>query len=403
MNKKIKLIISVMICTNLVATSAMADEISDKKQQSSGIKEEIGSGKEKIKELEKNKEDVLQNIEDLNEEINTLDNEIYKLKLDMDKATTKIGDLNEKAEKLEKDLEDNKDIMYKRMRTLYKNQEQGYIEALLESKGFSDFFNRLEVVKTILDFDKGVLSDFANSQKELQETIQAESNEKEALQQNMAIKETKSKELDSKKNEKSVMMAKIEEDIDVQEKMIAQKESEFQEIVAIINNMEETAKSKEATAKRPSRGDSVNSQSEQVSSNQVSSNGEISSITGNIAYPITSGYGWRTNPISGKEEFQAAVDIGAPQGAGVHSLMDGTVAYSGWMNGYGNVVVINHGSISSLYAHNSQLLVSAGDSVKGGQQISLVGTTGYSTGPHIHFEVTNASGEKIDPTPYYIY
>jgi len=187
------------------------------------------------------------------------------------------------------------------------------------------------------------------------------------------------------------MMANIEEDIDVQEKMIAQKESEFQEIVAIINNMEETSK-------RPSRGASVNSQG-----GQVSSNGEISSITGNIAYPITSGYGWRTNPISGKEEFQAAVDIGAPQGAGVHSLMDGTVAYSGWMNGYGNVVVINHGSISSLYAHNSQLLVSEGDRVKGGQQIALVGTTGYSTGPHIHFEVTNASGEKIDPTPYYIY
>ena len=178
MNKKIKLIISVMICTNLVATSAMADEISDKKQQSNSIEEEIGSGKEKIKDLEKNKEDVLQDMEDLNEKINTLDNEIYKLKLDTDKATTKIGDLNEKAKKLEKDLEDNKDIMYKRMRTLYKSQGQGYIEAIFESKGFSDFFNRLEVVKTILDFDKEVLSDFANSQKELQETLQAASMEK---------------------------------------------------------------------------------------------------------------------------------------------------------------------------------------------------------------------------------
>lgn len=391
MNKKIKLIVSIIICTNLITTSAIADEISDKKQESNSIKEEIGSGKEKIKELEKYKDDVLQDMENLNKEIDALDNEIYNLKLDMDKATTKIEELNEKAKKLEKDLEDNKDIMYKRMRTLYKNQGQGYIEALFESKGFSDFFNKLEVIKTILNFDKGVLSDFANSKKELQETLQAASEEKENLQQNMALKEAKSEELDSKRNEKSVMMAKIEEDIDVQERMIAEKESEFQQIVAIISNME-----KEAT--RPSRGNSGSSQG-----GQVVSNGEIYSITGNIAYPITSGYGWRTNPISGKEEFQAAVDIGAPQGAGVHSLMDGTVAYSGWMSGYGNVVVINHGSISSLYAHNSKLLVNVGDSVKGGQQIALVGTTGYSTGPHIHFEVTNASGEKIDPTPYYIY
>jgi len=83
--------------------------------------------------------------------------------------------------------------------------------------------------------------------------------------------------------------------------------------------------------------------------------------------------------------------------------MSGTVAYAGWMNGYGNVVVINHGNISSLYAHNSKLLVSKGQQVQGGEKISLVGSTGWSTGPHIHFEVTNSSGEKIDPTSYYIY
>ncbi len=387
MNKKIKLILLVIICTSLVTTSAMADELSNKKQQSNSIEEEIGNGKEKIKELEKDKEDVIQDMEDINEQINSLDNEIYELKLDMDKATMRINHLNEKADKLEKDLEDNKEIMYKRMRTIYKNQGQGYIEALFESTGLSDFFKRLDVITTILNFDKEILSDFEKGQKELQETLQAASDEKDNLQKNMAIKETKSEELDSKKNEKSVMMAKIEENINTEEEMIAQKEAEFQEIVAIINDME--------TPERPSRGSSQ--------SGQASSNGEIYSITGNIAYPITSGYGWRTNPISGKEEFQAAVDIGAPDSAGVHSLMDGIVAYSGWMNGYGNVVVINHGSISSLYAHNSQLLVSVGESVKGGQQIALVGTTGFSTGPHIHFEVTNASGEKIDPTPYYIY
>ncbi|MPM73807.1 Murein hydrolase activator EnvC [bioreactor metagenome] len=83
--------------------------------------------------------------------------------------------------------------------------------------------------------------------------------------------------------------------------------------------------------------------------------------------------------------------------------MSGTVVHAGWMNGYGNVVIVNHGEISTLYAHNSKLLVSVGQQVQGGQQISVVGSTGWSTGPHIHFEVRDSRGEKMDPTSYYIY
>jgi len=199
--------------------------------------------------------------------------------------------------------------------------------------------------------------------------------------------------LNSKKEEKDNLVAKAEEDINAQEDMMSRKEEEFQQIVAMISQMEQN----KSIQKSPSNNDGSSDEGGQVT------NGEIYSITGGVAYPITSGYGWRTSPITGKAEFQAAVDIGAPHGTPVYSLMDGTVAYAGWMRGYGNVVVINHGSISTLYAHNSQMLVSQGQHVKGGQKISLVGTTGWSTGPHIHFEVTNSSGEKIDPTGYYIY
>lgn len=389
MNKTLKTIIAGVLCANLITITAIAGDLENKKQESSNIKQEISNDKEKINELKNTKKDILNEIEDINNNIKFLDEEVDGLNFKINKASGTITELEKKSEELQKDLEKNKEVMSKRFRTLYMNKGQGYIEIIFQSKSLGDFIERVEIISTLIKYDNEVVDKFKKNQNELDSTLKEITIEKESLESNRTTVQAKADELSKKKSEKDMLMAKAEEDIASQEKIIAQKEEEFQQIVAIISDMEKS--------QRPSRGDSGNSQGGQVS------NGNIYSITGGVAYPITSGYGWRTSPITGKSEFQAAVDIGAPQGASVYSLMDGTVAYSGWMNGYGNVVVINHGSVSSLYAHNSKILVSKGQAVKGGQKISLVGSTGWSTGPHIHFEVTNSSGQKIDPTPYYIY
>jgi murein DD-endopeptidase MepM/ murein hydrolase activator NlpD len=123
--------------------------------------------------------------------------------------------------------------------------------------------------------------------------------------------------------------------------------------------------------------------------------------TGQMIYPsngeITSSFGWRLHPILGYERFHTGIDFGADYGTTIYAADNGTILFAGWYGGYGNAVIIDHGNgITTLYGHSSELLVSEGQAVKRGEAIATVGSTGLSTGPHLHFEVRQ-NGEPIDP------
>ncbi|MDX1976682.1 MAG: peptidoglycan DD-metalloendopeptidase family protein [Pseudanabaenaceae cyanobacterium bins.68] len=119
-----------------------------------------------------------------------------------------------------------------------------------------------------------------------------------------------------------------------------------------------------------------------------------------VIAPVTSNYGWRVHPILGTQKFHAGIDFGADYGTTIYAAARGRVIYAGWYGGYGNAVVIAHGNqLTTLYAHASELLVTEGQDVQQGQPIATVGSSGLSTGPHLHFEVRTA-GEPTDPTLY---
>ncbi|MGC8712296.1 MAG: murein hydrolase activator EnvC family protein [Leptodesmis sp.] len=126
--------------------------------------------------------------------------------------------------------------------------------------------------------------------------------------------------------------------------------------------------------------------------------------TGQMLLPclgeITSGFGWRMHPVLGYERFHAGIDIGADYGATIYAAEQGLVIFAGWYGGYGNAVIIDHGGgITTLYGHTSELYVSEGQTVQRGQAIAAVGSTGLSTGPHLHFEVRR-EGEPTDPVAF---
>jgi murein DD-endopeptidase MepM/ murein hydrolase activator NlpD len=137
---------------------------------------------------------------------------------------------------------------------------------------------------------------------------------------------------------------------------------------------------------------------------------QIGSISSAVEYgfapvsgQVTSSFGWRADPLTGGPRFHGGIDIAAPTGTPVYAPQAGYVMFSGKYGGYGNVVVLNHGnSLFTVYGHNSQLLVKAGDSVGRGQTISLVGSTGRSTGPHLHFEV-HYNQQYMNPVTYLSY
>jgi murein DD-endopeptidase MepM/ murein hydrolase activator NlpD len=121
------------------------------------------------------------------------------------------------------------------------------------------------------------------------------------------------------------------------------------------------------------------------------------------AVPVTSNYGWRVNPVTQETAFHSGIDLGAPMGTPVLATKAGRVEFAGWSGGYGNLVELNHSSFGTRYAHLETIYVAPGQKVVKGQQVGLVGSTGRSTGPHLHFEILNISPDgwvSQDPAPY---
>ncbi len=397
MNKKVKVLVAVLVCCNLVTTTAIADDISDAKDKSESIQTQIESDKEKVAGLEKSRESLLKDMGALDKELDFVYGQINQLNAQISKSNKKISELEAREAELQAALASDKDVMGQRYRALYKSNGAGYLELLLESEGFSDFIQRLDTVTVMAKHNNDVITEYGQLQEELSLNLVASNEEKATLQSNKESMDVSLNEIETKKAAKTELMKKAEEDLDEAEALLASNEAEFNQVLASIQAMETEA------ANRPSRGDDSTSSgnaenSGGTGSTTVSKDGMFS-ITG-TKYSITSPYGTRYSPISGKSEFHNGIDIGAPHNAPVYSLKDGIVTYSGEMDGYGKVVVVNHGDISTLYAHNSALSVSVGQSVLGGQQISNVGSTGWATGPHIHFEVI-VGGSRVDSAPYY--
>lgn len=399
MNKKLRVIAAVVVSCSLMSSTVIADDLSDAKSKSKEIQTKIENNKAKVAELEENRDNILSEISSLSSEMDKLYTEVNQLGLQISQSTKKIEELEQRSSELKGELEANKDLMNKRLRVLYKSKGTSYLEILLNAEGFSDFFAKLDTINTLISFNNDVINEFRINQEELDKNIEDSTKEKKTLESAKATVDASLADLNAKKEEKNKLMAKAEEELGSAEKLLAQNEAESEEILSSITAMEEAAK-------RPSRGGADSQSGSQSSSqpsigsssSQVSTNG-MYSITG-TRYAITSPFGYRTSPISGKQEFHNGIDIGAPHGAPVYSLKSGTVTYAGVMNGYGNVVVVNHGDISTLYAHNSSISVNVGQKVSGGQQLANVGSTGWATGPHIHFEVIK-DGVRVDSAPYY--
>ena len=196
----------------------------------------------------------------------------------------------------------------------------------------------------------------------------------EEIKKDRAALGEKKAALDKVRAERAQLLYKAEE-----EKRSS--ESEYQRMLAVSENIKAMIQSMEAASSMPAGGGS-------------------GAFRWPCSGPITSYYGWRTHPIFQTKRYHSGIDIAVDTGTPIRAAASGTVIYSGWMGGYGYCVMISHGGgLVSLYGHNSSLAVGEGQRVSQGQVIAYAGSTGYSTGPHCHFEV-RVHGEVTDPLNY---
>lgn len=370
------IIIVIFVFTALLPLSSLlvkadtVNQLQDKINQSNKNKQNI---KENIKEKNSKKQDLLAQIASFDDEIDALNVQINdmngKIAID-DAAITKVQkELVEATEKANKQY----DTFKERLRVMYESGSSNYIDILLQSKSFSDFLNKYEIVKQIAEYDNNMFEKLENTRKGIEDTkTQLENIKAEKVQKVNSLNASKSS-LNAKVSEKSKLVSEVN-------KSIAELEAQYK---------------KEDQAEAQLRAQILQLQ-----------NSNTAYYGGTMLWPcpstrnITSPYGSRYHPVLKYNRFHAGIDIGAGMGADVIAANGGVVIKSEYNSSYGNYVVIDHGGgISTLYAHGSARLVSKGQKVTAGQSVLKVGSTGISTGPHLHFEVL-VNGSAKNPLNY---
>lgn len=369
--------VGVAILSVLPARSVSAASVSEaqRKQQEANAKKEAAKDWQ-TKEIAKRTE--------LDKQISAVQAEIDEFQAEIDRKADAIAKSEQKINELTKDLQKQNSDYNERAKRLIKKGNVSYTEILLRSKSIDDMLTRVSVIKRVAEYDSDKLDEIESSMTEV-EKMKAD-----LLVQKEEVVALKS-EQDAKKEELSGYRAESQAIIDKLQKDIAAYEKEY-----------EQAKQLEAQAR---------AEAERLR-RQYDASGAISlpaNYTGgkflwpsNTTRLVTSPYGYRIHPVTGKSRFHAGIDIGAAYGTSILAANDGVVIVSGYnAGGYGNYVVVNHGGgYTTLYAHCSSLLVSVGQKVTRGQVIAKCGSTGMSTGPHIHFEV-QVNGSTTNPMQYF--
>lgn len=346
-----------------------------------------------LQEKKDKKEDIENKLEDTKDERKVIEKESAKLQEELDLVKTKLDKLNEEINTLNKEnknleeeilevekvLEENYEIIRSIIKIQYEQKVGGYLSILLEAKDFGNFLRRLEVVSNLIKNNDETIREIKELQVELESKKETLTKQMDEINKNKIIVEEEKGRLDklNKENKAKVKkLIKLQGELSSQIKLTEKEISELE-----------------------SRGQEINNKI-------VSSSGGGSYNGSKMAWPVigyttlSSKFGYRIHPISGEKKLHTGIDIPAPAGTPVVAANSGTVIISRYDNSYGNMVAIDHGGgIVSFYAHNTERLVKVGDKVSKGQKISTVGTTGYSTGNHLHFEVKK-NGTFVDPMNY---
>ena len=306
---------------------------------------------------------------DAQKKLTEIENNLAKLEADIKKNKLTI-------ELKTKELLATKNIYSKRLRSIYEDGQINYLDVLLGAKDFSDFSSRMYLLQRIISRDTQLLDKIEN--------------QKTALERQREDLEANQKQLALVKENVVAQKKVVEEKAAARRAVYDQALAEQNKLDEEYNKLLEDSNNITAMIKNWESGGQIN---------PASAHG-----SGRFIWPcygeITSYYGWRTHPIFGTQRYHSGMDIAVDYGTSVCAADSGTVIYAGWMGGYGNAVMIDHGGgLVTLYGHNSSLNVDVGQSVAQGQVIALAGSTGYSTGPHCHFEV-RVHGDVTDPLAY---
>ena len=363
----------VLVFAVLAVAPVLADELEEKQQQLNSVQQQIEAQQRKAELARRKEQTIAEQLRAIQQELDTAEDEYETVNDQLENTEQHIKANVELSNRLTKKLEVQTKTLHRRIRDIYKNGQVNYLDVLLGAKDFNDFVGRMDILKKILAYDNAL--------------IQGTKADRETLR--------KAKEQLEADRAKIVELRKLAA---AKREQVAERRQERRGVLNAATYERETAERAYRELIETSR------QIEQMIKRIQSGEKNIGGSTGTMTWPadgeVTSPFGWRVHPIFGTQRLHTGIDIGADYGDAIRAADGGVVIHADWMGGYGNAVIIDHGNgISTLYAHNSQLLVDEGQTVAKGQTVARCGSTGYSTGPHLHFEVRQ-NGSPVNPLNY---
>ncbi|MGV0023550.1 murein hydrolase activator EnvC family protein [Phormidesmis priestleyi] len=362
----------------MFAQPGVSQEVDTLKQQQQQIDQRrslIQKERDRLQKLEKSAQTHLKG---LRKNIQATAAQIQLGEARLNTATQQLKKLEVSLEATEKSYRTRQSSTISRLQFLQRQQGSNGWAVLLQSRSLNDFLDRRYQLKRIFQADRKILTNLKTDTDRLdrqRNQIEQQKNDIALLTQQLLAQKS---EFEAQADYQKQVVERLKTDRSALEAAEAQLAQDSKNIGELIQKRVAAARAKD---------------------------GIVALGTGIMSYPsdgeITSGFGWRMHPILGYQRFHSGVDFGADSGSVIRAADRGVVIFAGWYGGYGNAVIIDHGNnITTLYGHTSELYVSEGQSVERGQPIAAVGSTGLSTGPHLHFEVRQA-GEPIDPMSYF--
>ena len=388
------LIILMVMVHNTVALAANnINQLNSQKQQN---KEKINEVEEKKEEITEQKNKTVKEVEKLNSQISDYEDQIEELDAKISNMNAKITESQEKLNKAQEDYTNQEKLLEARLVAIQEAGETSYLDFLLSSDSITDLISNYYLVTEITENDTQLLEKIQKQKEEIEKAkLELESSKKE-LTTSKASKQSVSTQLRTAKQEKDKQVAQLSED-----------EKQLQAQIDELNQANKSIDSQIKAAQEAIR----KYQEQQKQNNSSSSSGaSINPSSSGFIWPVPSAYARITTGINySSGQYHGAVDFGCGgiNGQPIYAVADGYVVTSTRLNGsYGNYILIAHANgLYTLYAHgqDGSRTVSAGQTVKQGQQIMRVGNTGNSTGPHLHFEVRKSPGtysNRVNPTGY---
>ena len=373
--KKSLIAISLVAIILFYNSITFADDITDLINKQNELQNQKSEADSQLGIVQEELSTNMQQVENLSQSMSEYQIQIDEWGKQIDVLNDSISEIQDKLDVAQKDYDEQEKLLEIRLVTMYEAGDTSFLDFILSSKNIVDFISNYYLMAELTNYDEDLL-----------EKIERE---KSQIEQNKKMLETK-------QNEYNTIKANYEK-----KKIILYNTKVLRDEAASKLTQEET----ELSAKIDEYRNQILAVEAEISK-ITTANLDTQYIGGEMAWPvpgytrITSNYGMRTHPITGIYKLHTGVDLGAPMGANFVAANDGVVTKAGYNGAYGNMVIIDHGGgISTLYAHGSEILVTVGQTVKKGDVILKVGSTGYSTGAHAHFEV-RVNGQVVNPLPY---